>query len=204
MVDKEFWAKALKNAERERASLLAERDKVEQDSKALQDRLSEIDAQLVQLDQTITSVSPLAHDGIDPHLAALMHGIFTNLDLDETSLANSCREVLQAATGTWMTPVGVKNALIRAGYDEGKHSNLGASVHSVLKRLEQAGEVIRSTDSYQNAVYKWNTSEFKHSPLKFIGQRKTDEEYLAEAIRRRDAREHLTPRMKRLLAKKKD
>jgi hypothetical protein len=173
MVDKEFWAGALKNAESERAALLAERELIEQEREALQTRAKEIDAQLVQLDQTITSVTPLAHDGIDPDLAAFMHEMFTNLALDETSLANSCREILQAATGTWMTPVGIKNALIKAGYDEGKHSNLGASVHSVLKRLEQAGEVIRSTDSYQNAVYKWNTSAFRHSPLKNVGQRMT-------------------------------
>lgn len=69
-------------------------------------------------------------------------------------LADACRIVLKNVGQKSLTPTEVRDAVKALGYDLSKHTNQMAAVHSVLKRLKDAGEV--------------DTKEWKQAP----GQRR--------------------------------
>lgn len=55
-------------------------------------------------------------------------------------LADACRTILKSNANRSMSPLEVRDALKGIGYDASKHTNLMASIHSVLKRLVQSNE----------------------------------------------------------------
>lgn len=57
------------------------------------------------------------------------------------SLADACRLVLQHRGGKSMTPQEVRDAVKALGYDLGKHDNVMATIHGVLKSLYSQREV---------------------------------------------------------------
>lgn len=86
------------------------------------------------------------------HLAQLRTAInaLVALDTDEPityagTLADACRAVLKNSSGRPLTPLQVRDAIIALGYNLAQHkSNPLASIHAVLKRLSESGDVERA------------------------------------------------------------
>jgi hypothetical protein len=144
------YKQALKTAVHERDSLLNERAK--------------IDEKIARLGTMIESLRPLCDDE-----ESEMETMKFQAALSEYGLADACRFILKNMD-RFMTPISIRNALAAKGYDLGEQTNALASIHSICKRLVQSGEAIEQTVEGK-AFYKWNTSAFTHSPLKYRGQR---------------------------------
>ena len=98
---------------------------------------------------------------IDERLAQLAHSIGTLsklLGLTPTvpmGLTDAVRLVVRGA-GVPVTPVEVRDRLHAIGFDVSKYTNDLAAVHTILKRLNQSGEIrfVGRTGKHQ---YIWNT-----------------------------------------------
>src|SRR5947209_13985453 len=120
----EYWEDVLENARAEHLHLCQTRD-------ALDAQREEVNARIVQLEQTIACVSPLTSETPHERLESI---VIKNAA--ELGLANAVREVLKNSN-TFMTPVYIRDTLVGSGYDLSPYSNPLASIHGVLKRMEQ-------------------------------------------------------------------
>lgn len=71
----------------------------------------------------------------------------------EVGLTDTVRNVLKAADDA-LTPVQVRDGVIRMGKNENDYTNLLASVHNILKRLVISKEV-KKIDSDEGTFYSW-------------------------------------------------
>lgn len=135
-----YYHKALETARTELTELLRQNE--------------EIEKRIARLRQTIASLSALSEEGEVPveddkvripgaldlfarEASAAAQSIYGRT----IGFSDAVREVLKAG-GNFMTPVQVKDGLIRMGIDlESKYSNPLAVIHTTLKRLEANGEV---------------------------------------------------------------
>jgi hypothetical protein len=93
------------------------------------------DNRLAQLEQMIESLVPLCDEN---YIGASVVPA-PPMSFAGKGLADACRLVLQAE-GRFMTPIAIRDALRKGGYDEAKQSNLLASIHSICKRLVDSHE----------------------------------------------------------------
>jgi hypothetical protein len=98
-----------------------------------------IDARLSQLAQTIGTLSRLL--GLTPTVPL--------------GLTDGCRLALRS--GVPMTPVEVRDRLLEIGLDLSGYSNALAAVHTVLKRLNEAGEIRLVPRPDRRHAYLWHT-----------------------------------------------
>lgn len=145
--------------------------------KALRIMLDSLDVQraeraneIIQLEQLIRSITPFTSDHPLDADAKLLNNFGLVSSLAGLDLADACRKVLQE-NDRYMSPREIRDMLEANDYDLTQHTNHLASIHGVLKRIVESGEALRMAES-SGVVYKWNTSPFKHSPLKHIGQRR--------------------------------
>jgi len=61
--------------------------------------------------------------------------------LEHSSLADEIRTILSAHYPGWLPPSAVKAHLIRLGHDLSKYQNSQATIHMVLKRMYDSGEI---------------------------------------------------------------
>lgn len=99
--------------------------------------------------------------GIDDRLAQLTETIGTLTKLCGLTptvpwgLTDACRAVLRNA-GKPMTPLEVRDRLAAVGFDLSRYSNVLASIHTVLKRLNQSGELRFVARAPGKHAYEWN------------------------------------------------
>src|SRR5262245_15439233 len=101
-----------------------------------------IDQRLAQLTQTIGSLTRLCQ--MTPTLSS--------------GLTEACRTVLKAA-GRSLTALEVREQLEAMGFDVSRYVNEQASIHTVLKRLVQAGEVRFMRRVNAKPTFEWKTPE---------------------------------------------
>lgn len=99
-----------------------------------------IDQRLAHLAQTIGTLSRLL--GITPTVPL--------------GLTDSCRLVLRS--GEPMTPVEVRDRLAGIGLDLSVYANDLAAIHTVLKRLSEAGEVRQVALASGKSAYVWQAT----------------------------------------------
>jgi hypothetical protein len=104
---------------------------------ALGARRREIDERLGQLAQTIGTLSRLL-------------GLTATVPM---GLTDACRLVLRG--GLPMTPVEVRDRLMAIGLDLSVYSNDLSAIHTVLKRLNEAGEIRLIPRSSGKHAYLW-------------------------------------------------
>jgi hypothetical protein len=92
----------------------------------LQER-TRLDARILQLQHDIRHVARMVDVTVDDPITQL-------------GLTDAIRYVIQHA-GKHMTPVDVRGELLKRYCDPEDYRNLLASVHTVMKRLERAGEI---------------------------------------------------------------
>ena len=110
------------------------------------DERRKVDARLTKIQAAITALTAL-----ESGEAATFTG----------SLADACRAVLKGNT-TYMSPTEVRDGVVALGYLMAQHKNPMASIHSVLKRLEQSGNASTTTTrtktkngTKDETVYLW-------------------------------------------------
>jgi hypothetical protein len=98
----------------------------------------EIDQRLAQLAQTIGTLN---------RLCGFVSTVFWGL-------TDACRVVLKGA-GHPMTPMEVRDRLEAIGFDLSKYSSSLAAIHTVLKRLQEAGELSFVELASGKFAYEW-------------------------------------------------
>ena len=98
----------------------------------------EIDQRLAQLAQTIGTLN---------RLCGFVSTVFWGL-------TDACRVVLKGA-GHPMTPMEVRDRLEAIGFDLSKYSSSLAAIHTVLKRLHEAGELLFIELASGKFAYEW-------------------------------------------------
>ena len=80
-------------------------------------------------------------------------------EMDLGGLTNACRTAFRAAGGRGLMPVEVRNALEQLRFPTQTHKNILASIHTVIRRLEQAGEIRKAIHDKHigedKSVYQW-------------------------------------------------
>lgn len=80
-------------------------------------------------------------------------------EMDLGGLTNVCRTAFRAAGNRGLMPTEVRTALEQLRFPTRTHKNILASVHTVIRRLEQAGEVRKAIhdihDGADRSVYYW-------------------------------------------------
>lgn len=97
----------------------------------------DVDARLAQLAQTIGTLSRLV-------------GLVPTVPL---GITDACRLVLRG--GTPMTPVEVRDRLLGIGVDLSIYTNDLSAIHTVLKRLNEAGEIRIVPRASGKHAYLW-------------------------------------------------
>jgi hypothetical protein len=97
-----------------------------------------LDMRLAQLAQTIGGLMRLCH--LTPTVSL--------------GLTDACRMVLKAA-GHPLTAVEVREQLEAMGFDVSRYANDLAAVHTVLKRLNRAGETDFVPRAHNRTAYRW-------------------------------------------------
>jgi hypothetical protein len=98
----------------------------------------EIDERLAQLAQTIGTLN---------RLCGLVPTVFWGL-------TDACRVVLKGG-GRPMAPMEVRDRLMAIGFDLSKYANSLAAIHTVLKRLAEAGELQCVALEAGKVFYTW-------------------------------------------------
>jgi hypothetical protein len=80
-------------------------------------------------------------------------------------LAEACRVVLKNNAGRSLAPVEVRDRLADLGYPLHHHNNAMASIHSVLKRLKESGDVETKTGKDGGTRYRWIQPEVRRLPI---------------------------------------
>ncbi|HEX8844320.1 MAG TPA: hypothetical protein VF791_06735 [Pyrinomonadaceae bacterium] len=127
-MSRDYWKDALKTAQEQ--------------AEELRTRLNALDAEreeivngIVQLEEAIKSLSPLASERPLEKINA-----FLIENATELNLADACREVLKK-NDRYMTPIEIRNTLDASNFDLTNYSNPLASIHGVLKRMADSGEI---------------------------------------------------------------
>ncbi|HLL74820.1 MAG TPA: hypothetical protein VK421_06105 [Pyrinomonadaceae bacterium] len=140
----DYWKEVLTTAKVRLSELRARRDELDAERE-------EVNLEIVQLEQVVTNLSPLvAERAQSPLIYSLMSPLPTNL-------ADACREVLRQVK-KYMTPIEIRNTLAASGYDLSQHNNPLASIHGILKRLAESGEVEALTHDLKGTMYSWKST----------------------------------------------
>jgi hypothetical protein len=80
-------------------------------------------------------------------------------EMDLGGLTNACRTAFRAAGNKGLMPTEVRNALERLRFPTQTHKNILASIHTVIRRLEGAGEIRKAIqdrhEGQDKSVYQW-------------------------------------------------
>jgi hypothetical protein len=106
---------------------------------ALGQKRREVDQRLAEVAQTIGTLSRLC--GLTPTVPM--------------GLTNAIRLVVRGAGGP-MTPIDVRDRLRAIGFDVTKYANDLAAVHTILKRLNDSGELLFIPRTAGKHQYIWN------------------------------------------------
>jgi hypothetical protein len=129
-----------------------------------------LDERLNQLKKTVNALSDLLedspHNPADPESYADATGISVPSIRDAGGMGIS--KVIRLALAnskTPMTPVDIKAALARIGFDVGQYSNAMSVIHNTLKRLEAQGELIAVGNAAAQVTAYALKSALQHDPI---------------------------------------
>ncbi|MBI3491424.1 MAG: hypothetical protein HY047_06525 [Acidobacteria bacterium] len=106
---------------------------------ALGEQRRAIDKRLSEISESINSLSRLC--GLTPNVSM--------------GLTDGCRLVLRNG-GLPMTPIEIRDRLAAFGFDMAKYANDLSAIHTVLKRLNHAGEIRFAIRAPGKPTYVWN------------------------------------------------
>jgi hypothetical protein len=179
--DKEIWQTALKTAEEQHQACKVRLD-------ALDVERSELVQEMQRLERAMDSIRPFTSDHPLDDLNKFVEEFSPDPD---SGLADACRNVLAAAQ-RFMMPIEIRDILEASNYDLTQHSNPLASIHGILKRFDESGEVtmvlIGNKASYRIAARQPQTSLSKLKTPRWRTTVPTKEEAAESERRRAEAR----------------
>ena len=99
-------------------------------------------------------------------------------------MPDACRTAFRAAGNRGLMPTEVRSALEQLRFPTRTHKNILASIHTVIRRLEQAGQVRKAIhdihDGADRSVYQWAAPNY--------GASNSIANQMADADRRRSRR----------------
>jgi hypothetical protein len=129
---------------------------LEKERDARQIEVDNLNVHIAQLELVLSTLGPLVEDV----RLELQEQLFVE-GLTDLKLADACRAIVKAGPA-YRTARGVRDVLEASGYDLSQHKNPLASIHGVLKRLAEAGE-IEETEINGSTRYR------RKSPYKAVG-----------------------------------
>jgi|SRR5689334_6259350 len=149
MANEEAYRKLLDSEAATLRKLIGER-------KTLKNRLESINDEISRLREGVMGLAALAH--VD--LKVDYPDITTEAVKADIGLTDAIRTVLKESQLEFMSPSNVREALfVDEIYPIHQHKNPLASIHSVLKRLVDADQVVTATDQDTGkTVYAWADS----------------------------------------------
>lgn len=124
------WQAALNTAEEQHGACRVRLD-------ALDTERAELVEEMQRLERVMESVRPLTASHPLDEINRFLHEFTPD---PESSLADACRSILVIAD-RYMTPMEIRDVLEASNYDLNQHPNPLASIHGILKRFEESGEV---------------------------------------------------------------
>jgi len=153
MTESSDYRKAYEAAKQELIDLLSQQERVEK--------------RLVVVRQSIQTLAELCEgEGIDVDPSDEADAL-----IDKSSLAEEIRTILQSQYPGWLRPSMVKQHLGRLGHDLSEYKNPQATIHMVLKRLVESGDVQETTTPddgkkiYRKPPLVWTRSMQAHAKL---------------------------------------
>src|SRR5579872_1127975 len=129
------------------------RIELERERRALADLLRQREGLATKIAKQQTRVAALAT------LCEASEEVDKMTEMDLGGLTNACRTAFRAAGNRGLMPTEVRGALERLGFPIHTHKNILASIHTVTRRLEQAGEIrnmIHDKHAGEDkSVYQW-------------------------------------------------
>jgi hypothetical protein len=139
-MSRDYWKEVLGTARKTLAELRVKRDELDAERE-------EVNLEIVQLEQVVSNLTPLVSESQVEKIIA--YRLPTDI-----KLTDACREILKK-NDKHMTPIEIRSALEGGGYDLTQHANALASIHGVLKRLAESGEVESITHDIRGTMYRW-------------------------------------------------
>lgn len=128
--DTKFWKKALQNATEQYQACKTRLD-------ALDVERTEIQEEMQRLEKLIAHVEPFTTEyGFD----VMERFVMEYEPPPESTLSDAIRIVLYQAQ-RYMTPIEIRDVLEASKYDLTRHPNPLASIHGILKRWDESGDV---------------------------------------------------------------
>jgi predicted nuclease with TOPRIM domain len=139
---------------------ITELSKMMKELEELDSRRDELNTRIAHVRNSVLALSPLVGEKPEDVKEKYLH-LFPDLIPSDVGLTDAVRKVLQSYD-RFLSPKLVRIALQKTGYDIDRYSNILASIHTILKRLVESGEVEPET-SEGGTVYKWKrgTKMFK-------------------------------------------
>jgi hypothetical protein len=137
-------------------------------------RAAEMESEAAKLLPKIVALANALDEPVDPNSEL---GTFLT-ELAASGLTDGVRTVLRA-TDTCKTPMEIRDGLLRLGYDLSGYSNVLASIHTILGRLRDSGEVKKVVSTRRGGKetgYIWKAEPKQESDL--AKQLKKDLDYL--------------------------
>jgi hypothetical protein len=126
---------------------------LERERRALVESLRQREALATKIARQQTRVAALAA------LCESSEEIADMAEMDLGGLTNACRTAFRAAGNRGLMPTEVRGALDRLRFPTRTHKNILASIHTVIRRLEKAGEIRRAIhdrhEGEDKSVYRW-------------------------------------------------
>jgi hypothetical protein len=154
-------------------------DEAVEEQRDLTKQRADIDQRIARLRETIVTLLRLLAEKGEPIDVTQIFEDEEMPDDAKTSITEAISDLLKAREGS-MTASQIMTGLTGIGFDVERFSAPLQTITTTLSRLAQGGEVIQNSINGVN-VYAWNRSSFKHSPLKYLGQRSKGLKGLREA-----------------------
>ncbi len=140
-----------------------------EEQRSLTQQRAELDTRIARLRETIVTLLRLLALKGEPIDVTQVFEDQEMPDDAKTSITEAIGDLLKARE-EFMTASQIMTGLTGIGFDVERYSEPLPTITTTLTRLMQSGEVIQQAVNGVN-VYAWNRSPFKHSPLKYLGQR---------------------------------
>lgn len=109
----------------------------------------ELETKIAKQLTRVAALSSLSEEG----------GVGKMMETELGGLTNACRVAFRAAGDKGLMPTEVRTALERLQFPTRSHKNILSSIHTVIRRLLEAGEIRKAIHDIHNgldeSVYQW-------------------------------------------------
>ena len=139
------YKQAFERAIEELTALMEERDKLDIEREEMDKRISILRDGLFGFSSLAGITNP----------QKTYPDLFPDLINPDVGITEAVKKVLADSKDTYFSPVAVKDGLEKMGFDIKKYKNVLASIHQILKRLQDS-HFTTTTTREGKTLYRWN------------------------------------------------